>query len=124
MGSYGIGITRVMGVIAEKFSDEKGLIWPENIAPAKIYLVQIGENSKELAEEIYNELLKNGIEVLFDDRNLRPGQKFADAELMGIPYRLTISDRLLESGEFEVVSRTTGETQILSKDQLFEKIVK
>ena len=86
--------------------------------------MQIGENSKELAEEIYNELLKKGIEVLFDDRNLRPGQKFADAELMGIPYRLTISDRLLESGEFEVVSRTTGETQILSKDQLFEKIVK
>ena len=124
MGSYGIGITRVMGVIAEKFSDEKGLIWPESIAPAKIYLVQIGENSKELAEEIYNELSKKGIEVLFDDRNLRPGQKFADAELMGIPYRLTISDRLLESGEFEVVSRTTGETQILSKDQFFEKIVK
>ena len=124
MGSYGIGITRVMGVIAEKFSDEKGLIWPENIAPAKIYLVQIGENSKELAEEIYNELSKKGIEVLFDDRNIRPGQKFADAELMGIPYRLTVSDRLLESGEFEVVERSTGEVQMLSKEELFEKFSK
>ena len=86
--------------------------------------MQIGENSKELAEEVYNELLKKGIEVLFDDRNLRPGQKFADAELMGIPYRLTISDRLLESGEFEVVSRTTGEVQMLSKEELFEKFSK
>ena len=83
--------------------------------------MQIGENSKELAEEVYNELLKKGIEVLFDDRNLRPGQKFADAELMGIPYRLTISDRLLESGEFEVVSRTTGETQILQKISFSKK---
>ncbi len=124
MGSYGIGITRVMGVIAEKFSDEKGLIWPEGIAPAKIYLVQIGEKSKELAEEIYNELSKKGIEVLFDDRNLRPGQKFADAELMGIPYRLTVSDRLLESGEFEIVERSTGEVQMLSKEELFEKFSK
>ena len=124
MGSYGIGITRVMGVIAEKFSDEKGLIWPENVAPAKIYLVQIGEKSQTLAEEIYNEFSKKGIEVLFDDRNLRPGQKFADAELMGIPYRLTVSDRLLESGEFEVVERSTGEVQMLSKEELFEKFSK
>lgn len=124
MSSYGIGITRVMGVIAEKFSDEKGLIWPENVAPAKIYLVQIGEKSQTLAEEIYNEFSKKGIEVLFDDRNLRPGQKFADAELMGIPYRLTVSDRLLESGEFEVVARSTGEVQMLSKEELFEKFSK
>ncbi len=124
MGSYGIGITRVMGVIAEKFSDEKGLIWPENIAPAKIYLVQIGEKSQELAEEIYNEFSKKGIEVLFDDRNLRPGQKFADAELMGIPYRLTISDRLIESGKFEVVTRVNGEVELLSREELFEKFVK
>ena len=124
MGSYGIGITRVMGVIAEKFSDEKGLIWPENIAPAKIYLVQIGEKSQELAEEIYDEFSKKGIEVLFDDRNLRPGQKFADAELMGIPYRLTVSDRLIESGKFEVVTRVNGEVELLSREELFEKFVK
>ena len=86
--------------------------------------MQIGEKSQTLAEEIYNKFLKKGIEVLFDDRNLRPGQKFADAELMGIPYRLTVSDRLLESGEFEVVERSTDEVQMLSKEELFEKFSK
>lgn len=124
MGSYGIGVTRVMGVIAEKFSDEKGLVWPESVAPAKIYLVQIGEKSRDLAEEIYTELIAKGVEVIFDDRDARPGQKFADAELMGIPYRVTVSDRLLESGEFEVVERKTGEVEMLSREQLFEKFSK
>ena len=124
MGSYGIGVTRVMGVIAENFSDEKGLIWPENVAPAKIYLVQIGEKSCELAEEIYAELTAKGVEVLFDDRDLRPGQKFADAELMGIPYRVTVSDRLMESGEFEIVARKTGEMEMASREQLMAKFVK
>ena len=124
MGSYGIGVTRVMGVIAEKFSDEKGLVWPESVAPAKIYLVQIGEKSRDLAEEIYTELMAKGVEVIFDDRDARPGQKFADAELMGIPYRVTVSDRLLESGEFEVVERKTGEVEMLSREQLFEKFSK
>lgn len=124
MGCYGIGISRVMGAIAENFADEKGLVWPENIAPAKVYLVQIGEKSRELAEEIYSELMKRGVEVIFDDRDARPGQKFADAELMGIPYRVTVSDRLLESGEFEVVERKTGEVKMLSREQLFEKLSK
>ena len=124
MGSYGIGPSRVMGLIAEHFADEKGLVWPENIAPAKVYLVQIGEKSRELAEEIYSELMKRGVEVIFDDRDARPGQKFADAELMGIPYRVTVSDRLLESGEFEVVERKTGEVKMLSREQLFEKFSK
>lgn len=124
MGSYGIGPSRVMGLIAEHFADEKGLVWPENIAPAKVYLVQIGEKSRELAEEIYSELIKQGVEVIFDDRDARPGQKFADAELMGIPYRVTVSDRLLESGEFEVVERKTGEVEMLSREQLFEKFSK
>lgn len=124
MGCYGIGVSRVMGAIAENFADEKGLVWPENIAPAKVYLVQIGEKSRELAEEIYSELMKRGVEVIFDDRDARPGQKFADAELMGIPYRVTVSDRLLESGEFEVVERKTGEVEMLSREQLFEKFSK
>ena len=124
MGCYGIGVSRVMGAIAENFAVEKGLVWPENIAPAKVYLVQISEKSRELAEEIYAELMKQGGEVIFDDRDARPGQKFADAELMGIPYRVTVSDRLLESGEFEVVERKTGEVKMLSREQLFEKFSK
>lgn len=122
MGSYGIGPSRVMGMIAEHFSDDKGLVWPENIAPAKVYLVQIGDQSKQLAEEIYKELQANGIEVLFDDREVRPGQKFADAELMGIPYRVTVSDRLMESDRFELVERVSGELKILNRDELLEKL--
>ena len=122
MGSYGIGPSRVMGMIAEHFSDDKGLVWPENIAPAKVYLVQIGEQSKRLAEEIYKELQAKGVEVLFDDREVRPGQKFADAELMGIPYRVTVSDRLMESDSFELVERASGELKILNRDELLEEL--
>lgn len=122
MGSYGIGPSRVMGMIAEHFSDDKGLVWPENVAPAKVYLVQIGEQSKQLAEEIYKEFQAKGVEVLFDDREVRPGQKFADAELMGIPYRVTVSDRLMESDSFELVERVSGELKILNRDELLEEL--
>ena len=118
MGSYGIGITRVMGVIVEKFADDKGLVWPENIAPARVYLVQIGSESKAAADELYDALLDAGIEVIYDDRDERPGAKFADAELMGIPLRVTVSDRLLDAGEWEVVSRATGEQTLLTTDAL------
>ena len=105
IGSYGIGITRAMGVIAEKMSDEKGLVWPANIAPYKVYLVSIGENGAKAADELYDQLETAGIEVLYDDRNERPGAKFADAELLGIPYRVTVSDRLVEEGKVELVER-------------------
>lgn len=118
MGSYGIGITRVMGVIVEKFADEKGLIWPENIAPARVYLVQIGEKSRAAADELYEALGTQGVEVLYDDRDERPGVKFADAELMGIPLRVTVSDRLLDGKEWEVVARASGERQLLTTDEL------
>lgn len=118
MGSYGIGITRVMGVIVEKFADEKGLIWPENIAPARVYLVQIGEKSRAAADELYETLGAKGVEVLYDDRDERPGVKFADAELMGIPLRVTVSDRLLDGKEWEVVARASGERQLLTTDEL------
>lgn len=122
MGSYGIGITRVMGVIVEKFSDEKGLVWPENIAPAKVYLVQIGNNSKTEADELYKKLSDAGIEVIYDDRDERPGVKFADAELMGIPYRVTVSDRLIEDKKWEVVSRRDGAQNLLTTNELLAKL--
>lgn len=118
MGSYGIGITRVMGVIVEKFADEKGLVWPENIAPARVYLVQIGEKSRTAADELYEALGAQGVEVLYDERDERPGVKFADAELMGIPLRVTVSDRLLDGKEWEVVARASGERQLLTTDEL------
>lgn len=118
MGSYGIGITRVMGVIVEKFADDKGLVWPENIAPAKVYLVQIGSQSRATADELYQKLQSAGIETIYDDRDERPGIKFADAELLGIPYRVTVSDRLLDDGKWEVSTRQTGEQRLLTADEL------
>ncbi len=118
MGSYGIGITRVMGVIVEKLSDDKGLVWPEEIAPARVHLVQIGKESVAAADELYDTLQQAGITVLYDDRAARPGEKFADAELLGMPTRVTVSDRLLEAGEWEIVDRRTGEQQRLTTSQL------
>ncbi len=118
MGSYGIGITRVMGVIVEKFADDKGLVWPEEIAPARVHLVQIGKESVAAADELYDTLQQAGISVLYDDRAARPGEKFADAELLGMPTRVTVSDRLLETEEWEVVDRRTGKQQRLTTSQL------
>jgi len=122
LGSYGIGITRVMGVIVEKFADDKGIVWPEQIAPAKVYLVQIGQESKATADALYDELMGKGIEVIYDDRDERPGAKFADSELMGIPYRITVSDRLLGDEKFEFTPRTTGVAELLTREELLAKL--
>ncbi len=108
MGCYGLGVSRVMGVISEKLSDDKGLIWPEEIAPFRYYLVAIGEKGTQIANDIY---VKNSDIILFDDRDARPGEKFADSELIGLPYRIVISDRGLEKNEIEVTKRATGETR-------------
>lgn len=124
LGSYGIGITRVMGVIVEKFADDKGIIWPDNVAPFKVYLVRIGgEAAVDHANELYKELITKGIEVLYDDRDERPGTKFADAELMGIPYRVTVSDRLIEAGNYEYTPRSSGETSLLTRQELLVKLI-
>lgn len=115
MGCYGIGVSRVMGVIAEKFADEKGLVWPENVAPFKYYLIGIGEAGLSKAEELYQGREE---EILFDDRDLRPGEKFADSELIGIPYRIVISDKTLTNGQAELTNRATHETTLISIDQI------
>ena len=115
MGCYGIGISRVMGVIVEKFADEKGLVWPEEIAPYKYYLVGIGENGVAEAEKFYAGREEN---ILFDDRNARPGEKFADADLIGLPYRIVISDKTLAEGSAEITNRKTGETKLIRLDEL------
>lgn len=118
MGCYGIGVSRVMGVITEKLCDDKGLIWPENIAPFKYYLIGIGDAGTQKAEEIYqaNEAKKGTADYhddfLYDDRDLRPGEKFADSELMGIPYRVVISDKTLADGKVEITNRQTGEKSL------------
>lgn len=119
LGSYGIGITRVMGVIVEKFADDKGMVWPENIAPAKVYLVRIGsDEANKHADKLYDELRSQGVEVIYDDRDERPGTKFADAELMGIPYRVTVSDRLIADNKYELTLRKSGETTLLTREEL------
>lgn len=122
IGSYGIGITRVMGVIVEKLSDEKGIVWPEAIAPFKVHLVSIGDKGAEEATRLYDQLTQQGIEVLYDDRDERPGTKFADAELMGIPYRITVSDRLIEAGRYEWTVRASGVTELLTHAELLVKL--
>lgn len=123
LASYGIGITRVMGVIVEKLADDKGIVWPESVAPAKVYLVRIGgDEAIKHANELYDELTAKGIEVLYDDRDERPGTKFADSELMGIPYRVTVSDRLLETERYEFTKRSNSETVELTRHELFAKL--
>lgn len=107
LGSYGIGITRLMGVIAECFSDEKGLVWPESVAPFQVHLLSLGQNEK--ADEIYRSLTEAGFEVLYDDRDVTPGEKFAESDLFGIPYRMVIGKRSLESGAAEVKRRIESE---------------
>lgn len=123
MGSYGIGPSRVMGLIAEHFADDRGLVWPEAVAPFTVYVVRIGGDAAAAhADALYEELTAKGIEVLYDDRDERPGAKFADAELMGIPYRVTVSDRLMEAGQYEYTVRSSGETELLTREQLLVKL--
>ncbi len=120
MGSYGIGIGRLMGTIVEVLADEKGIVWPESVAPFQVHLINIGEEEK--AEEIYQQLVAEGVEVLWDDRDIRPGEKFADSDLIGIPYRIVVSSRSLESGGIELKKRTEEEGKIVKVEELVEKV--
>ena len=111
LGSYGIGITRLMGVLVEHFSDENGLVWPEAVAPFQIHLVSLCKDAIDIkkADALYTQLHESGIDVLYDDRDARPGEKFADSDLMGMPVRVVISPRTLEKGEVEIKYRTSGD---------------
>lgn len=117
MGSYGIGITRVMGVIVEKFADDKGIVWPEAVAPYRVYLATIGDVAEQ-ADALYADLTAKGVEVLYDDRDARPGDKFADADLLGIPHRVVLSPKLVEQGSYEYKARESDESQLLTRDEL------
>ena len=108
MGSYGIGPARIAAAAVEQFADEQGISWPVSIAPFEVHLVALGgpgTEERELAERLYEELLGAGLEVLYDDRELRPGEKFVEAELLGCPLRIVAGRRSLESGELEVQIR-------------------
>ena len=115
-GSYGIGVNRLMGVIVEKFADEKGIVWPMSVAPFDVSLVSIGDVNQE-AEALYGELKANGLDALYDDREKRPGEKFADSDLLGMPYRVVISPRLLKDNMLELTNRKTGETLEAKKEE-------
>ncbi|EIJ79618.1 proline--tRNA ligase [Bacillus methanolicus] len=120
MGCYGIGVSRTLAAVAEQFNDEKGLVWPANIAPFHVHVIAVNmkdEAQTSLAEEIYTELQRNRYEVLLDDRHERPGVKFADADLIGIPVRVTVGKKASE-GIVEVKVRKTGEMQEIHKDDL------
>lgn len=126
LGSYGIGITRVMGVIAEKFSDDRGLVWPQSIAPYLVYLANVGESKevKAATDKLYDELLGKGVEVLYDDRDVRPGEKFADADLLGIPVRVVISEKTLASDSVELKNRTSTEVSIVKITEAVDLLYK
>ncbi len=123
MGSYGIGVTRLIGVLVEKFADEKGIVWPESVAPFAVHLVALNTDDAEIrdwADGIYANLTKHGVEVLYDDRDARAGEKFTDSDLMGLPYRVVVSKKAKEQGLFEVVTRHSGEVRSLSEAELYQ----
>ncbi len=125
MGSYGIGPSRVMGTIAEILSDEKGLVWPKEVAPFKVYLVEISSENKkvkETAKKLHNELIKKGVEVLYDNRDIRAGEKFADAELTGIPKRVIVSEKMIEKEVVEIKDRVTGAVTVMSVVDLVNNV--
>lgn len=124
MGSYGIGPARVMATVAEVFADEKGLVWPEAIAPFRVHLIEIpgSDDVKKEAEELYRSLIEAGIEVLYDNRDARAGEKFADSDLIGIPTRVVVSEKTLAAGKFECVERASGVTTHKSASELIQTL--
>ena len=126
MGCYGVGVTRVIAAAIEQNNDDKGIVWPANIAPFDVCIVPIGMNKSEAvagaANDLYTRLDDAGVEVLLDDRNERVGVMFADMELIGIPNRIVIGDRGLKEGVVELVNRKTGEEEKISLQAAIEKL--
>jgi prolyl-tRNA synthetase len=120
MGCYGIGIGRTLAAIVEAYHDKQGMIWPENVAPFEVYIARLGVSPAVVkqADELYERLTAAQTEVLYDDRDTRPGEKFADADLLGIPYRVVISDKTLDSGTYELKGRTEDTPRQVSAEEL------
>ncbi|MBX4199929.1 prolyl-tRNA synthetase [Candidatus Parcubacteria bacterium] len=120
LGSYGIGITRLMGVVVEALSDEKGIVWPESIAPFRVHILSLGEKLKAKAQEVYNKLNEVGIEALYDDRDISAGEKFNDADLLGLPVRVVVGEK--HEGKLEVKNRKTGEEKLETVESLVHSL--
>lgn len=125
MGSYGIGVSRLMGLLAEHFADDIGLVWPESVAPYKLYLAKIGNEPEvtRASDELYDKLTGAGVEVIYDDRDVRAGEMFADADLIGLPYRAVVSVKTLASGQFELKKRNQETAEFVTLDRLQETLV-
>ncbi|MBW7944279.1 proline--tRNA ligase [Patescibacteria group bacterium] len=117
MGCYGIGSSRLVGVIVEKYADDKGLVWPKQLAPFTVHLIDIQQHDR--GQEIYDHLQAAGIEVIWDDRDARAGEKFADADLIGVPYRAVVSTKT--GDKIELKERTSNETQLVTLEELLER---
>jgi len=127
VGCYGIGTTRLMGTIVEVLSDEKGIVWPKEVAPFQIHLISITGGNPEIAAEadkLYDHLRENDIDVLYDDRESRAGEKFADAELIGIPTRLVVSEKTIQEGGVEVTDRKTGTASFVQDSDIITALQK
>ncbi|PKL35681.1 MAG: proline--tRNA ligase [Spirochaetae bacterium HGW-Spirochaetae-1] len=124
MGCYGIGVNRTMAAVVEQHYDERGIVWPQSISPFDVHLVGLAKNDDEInrVEEIYSLLLDNGIDVLYDDRKASPGFKFADADLMGIPVRITVGKSFFQDGDIEIKLRTSKDLEKIKSNTLVEKI--
>jgi prolyl-tRNA synthetase len=125
MGSYGIGPGRLMGTIVEALSDEKGIVWPESVAPFKVHLLSLGDDEKvkEQVMKLYGELMDSNIEVLFDDRSVSNGEKFSDADLLGMPYRIVVSTRSLDAGGVELKKRTEEKGEIVFPENIIDLLI-
>jgi len=125
MGSYGIGVPRLMGTIVEVFNDEKGIVWPKLVAPFAVHITRLGDTEEVVAQadSLFETLQENGIDVLYDDRPVRAGEKFTDSDLLGIPVRVVISENTLKEGVLEVTERATGNTKMQSETELIEELL-
>ncbi len=125
MGSYGIGPGRLMGTIVEILADDKGIVWPSEVSPFPVHLIAIAGSNKDVraeADRLYDLLKENGIEALYDDRDIRAGEKFADADLIGISTRLVVSEKTLAEGGVEVSSRSEGQTAIVPDSTIIQHL--
>jgi len=130
MGCYGIGTSRLVGAIVEVHNDERGIIWPKSVAPAQVHLVSLNSKNQEVqdqvteeAEDLYDNLTKQGIEVIWDDRDASPGQKLADADLLGVPLRVLISEKTLKEGAAEWKERASSESKLVKLEDVREDVV-
>ena len=125
MGCYGIGTSRLVGAIVETFHDDKGIIWPESVAPYRVHLAVLASKDAQVmqeAERLYAEMQQAGIEVLFDDRDESAGRKFTDADLIGLPVRIVLSGRTLEKSGVEWKLRTSAESEMVALDAVMAKL--